>query len=425
MANVRLPSKSMVQAIANEESDERIDLTEIDLKLLLVSARIKNNVPVIGSVTMQSDDGLNVTAKHASASTTYGISQSQVSLTQQQVQRLLALLSEQNVSTTPDPSSVVSATTLSSMIVTTSCDNPPNSSPYVLDTDSALTDSSQPISIELSSSSHPLPAPIRRSNRVTKPPTYLGVSKPLLAVQVTELVDGIFIGCTMNHSAGDGTSFWNFFNFWSDISRELDHISKHPVLDRLSLLNELKARANGEVATNSISSLQSLLAHIWISTTRSRQDNLDEEVDLIIFVDIRTRLQPPLPDTYFGSAVVLGTVTMKAREILEHGLGYVALQINKVVSSYTEDKVEGILESFLDNPNPFTISNFVRNNCLIASSSPRFNVFGIEFGFGRPVAVRSARTKSDGKITLFPGKEEGSIDIGLSVFPETLKAMEK
>ncbi|XP_059442008.1 uncharacterized acetyltransferase At3g50280-like [Corylus avellana] len=45
-----------------------------------------------------------------------------------------------------------------------------------------------------------------------------GVSKPLLAVKVTELVDGLFISCTINHSLADGTSFWRFFNTWSGIS---------------------------------------------------------------------------------------------------------------------------------------------------------------------------------------------------------------
>lgn len=48
---------------------------------------------------------------------------------------------------------------------------------------------------------------------------YEGISKPLLAVQVTELADGIFIGCSINHVVADGTSFWRFFNTWSHISR--------------------------------------------------------------------------------------------------------------------------------------------------------------------------------------------------------------
>ncbi|RVW55344.1 Retrovirus-related Pol polyprotein from transposon RE1 [Vitis vinifera] len=41
--------------------------------------------------------------------------------------------------------------------------------------------------------------------------SFHGVSEPLLAVQVTELVDGIFVGCTMNHVVSDGTSFQHFF----------------------------------------------------------------------------------------------------------------------------------------------------------------------------------------------------------------------
>lgn len=59
--------------------------------------------------------------------------------------------------------------------------------------------------------------------------SYRGISKPLLAVQVTELADGIFIGCSLNHSVGDGTSFWHFFNTWSRISRGCnDQLSQPP-----------------------------------------------------------------------------------------------------------------------------------------------------------------------------------------------------
>uniref|UniRef100_A0A453G5N9 Acetyltransferase n=1 Tax=Aegilops tauschii subsp. strangulata TaxID=200361 RepID=A0A453G5N9_AEGTS len=45
------------------------------------------------------------------------------------------------------------------------------------------------------------------------------VSLPVLWAQVTELADDIFIGMSMNHSVGDGTSFWELFNAWSAINR--------------------------------------------------------------------------------------------------------------------------------------------------------------------------------------------------------------
>ncbi|GMY11790.1 uncharacterized acetyltransferase At3g50280-like [Fagus crenata] len=266
---------------------------------------------------------------------------------------------------------------------------------------------------------------------------YEGISKPLLGVQVTELADGIFIGCTINHTVADGTSFWHFFNSWSEISRGFDQISKPPVLKRWFLdgidcpiriplshndnsdgfalpplkketvfhftkakIATLKAKANSEIGTNKISSLQAVLTHLW-----------------------RPRLHPPLPEEYLGNAVQAGTVTIKAGDLLKRGLGYAAWEMNKMVALHTEEKLRSFLESWVEKPRLLTESS-VAGNALVTSSSPRFNVYGNDFGWGKPVAVRSgAGNKTHGKITVFPGVEEGSIDIEACLSPEVLVAM--
>ena len=46
---------------------------------------------------------------------------------------------------------------------------------------------------------------------------YDGHEMSLLSVQVTELKDGVFIGCSINHMVVDGSSFWHFFNSWSEV----------------------------------------------------------------------------------------------------------------------------------------------------------------------------------------------------------------
>ncbi|KAL0325493.1 UNVERIFIED_CONTAM: putative acetyltransferase [Sesamum radiatum] len=75
-----------------------------------------------------------------------------------------------------------------------------------------------------------------------------GVSQPLLAVQVTELVDGMFIGWSTNHLVVDATSFWHFFNSWAAISRgeHLIHgsISKLPIFNRDQLNLNLVGSSN-------------------------------------------------------------------------------------------------------------------------------------------------------------------------------------
>ncbi|KAE9614297.1 putative transferase [Lupinus albus] len=127
---------------------------------------------------------------------------------------------------------------------------------------------------------------------------------PLLAVQVTELIDSIFIGCTLNHVVADGKSFWHFINSWAEISRGNHKISKLPSFQRFffdtidqpirftftkhdesysknsSPLPErvfhfskeeiLKLKANEEANTDKISSLQALLSHVWKSVTRCK-----------------------------------------------------------------------------------------------------------------------------------------------------------
>ncbi|KAK4437052.1 putative acetyltransferase [Sesamum alatum] len=274
---------------------------------------------------------------------------------------------------------------------------------------------------------------------------YEGVSKPLLAVQVTELVDGFFIGCTANHAVIDGTSFWHFFNSWSEISRGLETISKTPIFERWFPSNiakdnhliplppldqsimhsfvsspllerafhfsresvaKLKAKANAEAGTDKISSFQALIAHLWRSVTRCRnqlsiQKVNSQEVDLLLAVGTRSRI--PLPDGYFGNALYIVKTAANEAEILENGLGYTGLK------------------NGWKNPRVFNRGIYT----FAVTSSPRHNVYSTDFGWGKPIAVRSGKgQKGDGKMTFFPAAEPGGIDVEACLAPATLQAME-
>ncbi|KAG5528648.1 hypothetical protein RHGRI_029356 [Rhododendron griersonianum] len=86
-------------------------------------------------------------------------------------------------------------------------------------------------------------------------------------------------------------------------------------------------------------------------------------------------------------------------------------------------KSGGVLEKWAESPKLVKMGD-VTSNALITSSSPQFNVYGCDFGWGKPVAVRSGlANKHDGKITVFPGAEEGSMDIEVCLLPETLEAV--
>ncbi|XP_062154510.1 protein ENHANCED PSEUDOMONAS SUSCEPTIBILITY 1-like [Alnus glutinosa] len=296
-------------------------------------------------------------------------------------------------------------------------------------------------------------------NRVSN---YEGVSKPLLAMQVTKLVDGIFIGCTLNHSVADGTSFCRFFNNWSGISKGSDPTSlglgppiillshldgiidlpiRFPFHERNDIqekstapplkqrffhfskekIQQLKAKANAEMSTDKISSFQAVLAYLWRSMVRNCHLNADEEVCYFVSMGMRQRLQPPLPEEYLGNTIQSGNVTATAGD-LEHGLGWAAWQINKTIASQTTEEGRKYVEDWIKTPKFIRFSSS-STTILLTGSSPWFNAYGNDFGWGRPVAVRSgAAQKLDGKLNVLPGKEEGSIDFEACFLPQTLKA---
>ncbi|XP_058767155.1 uncharacterized acetyltransferase At3g50280-like [Vicia villosa] len=292
---------------------------------------------------------------------------------------------------------------------------------------------------------------------------YQGTSHPLLAVQVTELDDGIFIGITTNHVVGDGTLFSNFYNLWAKISRGSVEISKTPIfkrwfpkgiecpirlplkIDSQNNLNEkklnpperifhftkeniakLKSKANLEAGTKKISSLQALLTHIWRSFTRSQK--LDDQTDVSFSVDIsvRSRLNPPLHENYFGNAIIECLVKMKAGELLDDGgLGKGALKMNKMISLHTDEKIRSHYEKWLIEPSFYVTPDDVsHNNGLVIAYSPRFDVYGNDFGWGKPVGVRSGGAdKREGKVNVFGGVEEGSMELEVCLPNEILEAM--
>ncbi|OIW09722.1 hypothetical protein TanjilG_21248 [Lupinus angustifolius] len=289
---------------------------------------------------------------------------------------------------------------------------------------------------------------------------YEATSQPLLAVQVTELIDGIFIACTLNHAAADGKSFWHFMNSWAEISRGNNKISKLPSFQRFfydtidqpirfpftkedetysgnpSLLRErifhfskeeiakFKSKANEEANTDQISSLQALLSHVWKSVLRNKHVDPQEVIHYVLMIGVRPRTVPPLEEDYFGNAAIICVVTMKAGEVLESGVGKVALEMNKAISSYTGDNIKSQYEYWVRNPMLLSLVNGASTNAMATSSSPRFNVYGNDFGWGKPLAVRTGpANKATGKVTLHEGVEKGSVDIELCLPYEILEAL--
>ncbi|CAI0544394.1 unnamed protein product [Linum tenue] len=81
------------------------------------------------------------------------------------------------------------------------------------------------------------------------------------------------------------------------------------------------------------------------------------------------------------------------------------------------------MESWIENPKFLKIGE-LEEGLMLLGSSPRYDVYGNDFGWGKPVAVRSgAGNKFDGKVTVYPGVEAGSMDVEICLLPETAERL--
>ncbi|KAF8106525.1 hypothetical protein N665_0138s0015 [Sinapis alba] len=58
---------------------------------------------------------------------------------------------------------------------------------------------------------------------------------------------------------------------------------------------------------------------------------------------------------------------------------------------------------------------------VVVSSSPWFDVYGNNFGWGKPIAARAGPGNSiSGKLVLFQGAQEGSLDVHMTLWSHVL-----
>jgi len=304
----------------------------------------------------------------------------------------------------------------------------------------------------------------------------------------------------------DGTSFWNFFNTFAEVSRGVKRISRSPDFTRNSVLIspavlkvpeggpavtfneneplrerifsfsreailELKAKVNNrrisaiellgkssndpwkdskmpskienwirnavsgsnpqnttterESMAVQISSFQSLCALLWRCVTRARKMGSSRATTFRMAVNCRHRLEPKLDPLYFGNAIQSIPTVASVGDILSRDLRWAAEQLNKNVQEHQNETVRRFVADWESNPRCFPLGNF-DGGMMTMGSSPRFPMYDNDFGWGRPVAVRSGRAnKFDGKISAFPGREGGgSVDLEVILAPETMAGLE-
>ncbi|MCO5580158.1 hypothetical protein L7F22_034025 [Adiantum nelumboides] len=211
---------------------------------------------------------------------------------------------------------------------------------------------------------------------------------------------------------------------------------QHVVSFSREIVGELKRKVN-----NKYGSYEVLCAHLWRKAAKAAftsSNNAGELAAAVVpaapaalgadtrtsfcsVVNMRVRMEPPLAEGYFGCALLWGKATATVGELEDEKLAATAARIRAAVRSCTSSRMHQFIH-FLEHYGkdaflPKIVADPLR---LRVSSSPKFPMLSTDFGWGGPVAVRSALVEENGKLVLYPGPSGlGSCDICLS-FPSPI-----
>lgn len=183
------------------------------------------------------------------------------------------------------------------------------------------------------------------------------------------------------------------------------------------MIQSLKERSGAS------SSFVAVAAQFWRCVMEAREVPENEAVYFALAVDCRGRVNPPLPPTYFGNCICIGTARTTAKQLLGQDIGFAAALIQELIhSSNWEmqlnnriDWVESQLCS-CDKDRAVTLPNFPKYQgryIVRVAMSPKFPVYDIDHGWGRPLNVQAAFLGEIGGMLLFVGSE-GRRSIALS-----------
>jgi omega-hydroxypalmitate O-feruloyl transferase len=192
---------------------------------------------------------------------------------------------------------------------------------------------------------------------------------PLLTVQLTRFRCGGFVlGLAMNHCLADGVAAAEFLRSWAETARGVP-LSAPPFLDR----TVLRARTSPTVAfpheefaemedvsgladlrdeprvhraftidagrlarlkqqTAARSTFVALTAFVWRATARAMRMRPEQRSRLMFAVDVRRRVDPPLPRGFCGNAVVFACCVSAAGDLLAAPVSEAARSVQDAIA---------------------------------------------------------------------------------------------
>ncbi|XXG89241.1 hypothetical protein AAC387_Pa12g1292 [Persea americana] len=174
----------------------------------------------------------------------------------------------------------------------------------------------------------------------------------------------------------------------------------------------MKEKAKIEGASGpAITGFNVVTAHVWrckvLATTSSPADP-DKLSRVLYAIDLRSRLQPPLPQSYTGNAILTTYGSANYSQLREGPFGRLVEAVREGATRMTDEYVRSVIDWGQ------LYKGFPRGDVVI-SSWWKLGFGDVEYPWGRPIYSCPVMIRSSEIIVLVPDKKKGMGDNGVNV----------
>ncbi|KAK8638139.1 hypothetical protein V6N13_136579 [Hibiscus sabdariffa] len=154
-----------------------------------------------------------------------------------------------------------------------------------------------------------------------------------------------------------------------------------------------------------------LTAFLW--RCRSLAINLDpqEEVRMLCAVNVRSKMEPPLPQGYYGNAFVFPAAITTVKNLCENPLGFAVELVKQAKTRVTEEYVKSVAALMVIRGKRLHFPNVIGSFFL--SDLTKAGLEDVDFGWGK--AVFTGTAKAVGTKSLFVQARNKKGEVGTSV----------
>ncbi|KAI1803279.1 transferase family protein [Daldinia bambusicola] len=211
-----------------------------------------------------------------------------------------------------------------------------------------------------------------------------------------------------------------------DMAAAVDHVQIRFKAETLSAMKKAAENSLPEsLSGHRVSRLDAALAHIWTLINRARQvENSQDRVYINITLGLRNRVDPPLPDNFAGSPILLCNVAKPGSEVATAPIGEIAGSIRQTMSLFTPDAVYSYIHDAAYEVSPQRLwQAFLGSKHTLVTSWVRGQAYEVDFcGIHKPARyVQGVMPRMDGLVQVMDIADTGDFDISVGLEKETMQ----